>query len=401
MGTYRDLFRTPEFTPLFAATAVTGAATTVAGLALATLVYSATGSPFLSAIALFGSSFAQMIGVATVLSGADRLPPRAALVTIAVLFAAGTAALAIPGLPIWGMVPIILGIGLVNSVAGGVRWGLLGEILPDGQYLPGRSVFAMTSGIMQILGFALGGTLTVLLAPRETLLVGAGLYVVAALVARWGLTARPPRASGRPSIRQTWRVNAHLFAEPARRATYIAMWVPNGLIVGCEALFVPYAPHSASVLFMATAFGMLIGDLVAGRFVPVHRRQRLITAFQTLLAVPFLVFALPIARPVAIVAGAVGAVGYGASLLLQDRLLAQTGADVRGQALGLHSAGLLALQAVGATIAGGVAQVLPVGPSMAVMALGSLAVTAALAPAMRRPTAALAGTPELAAIQEG
>lgn len=43
--TYRQLFRVPEFTPLFLAAAAQTAAGTVSGLALGTLVYRATDSP--------------------------------------------------------------------------------------------------------------------------------------------------------------------------------------------------------------------------------------------------------------------------------------------------------------------------------------------------------------------
>ncbi|WP_328418125.1 hypothetical protein OG470_31265 [Micromonospora sp. NBC_00389] len=184
MSTYRELFRTPEFTPMFASASATIAARTVSGLALGTLVYGATGSPLLSALSTFGSSFAQMIGIFTVLSAADRLPPRAATAGIAVLFAAGTAVLAVPGLPAWGMVLVVLGIGLVNSVAGGVRWGLLHEILPAERYLLGRSVFNMAVGVMQIAGFAAGGLLLVVLSPRQ----GAGRR-----------RAQSPRRSGGPA----------------------------------------------------------------------------------------------------------------------------------------------------------------------------------------------------------
>lgn len=385
MGSYRELLRTPEFTPLFATSSVTVAARTLSGLALATLVYTATGSPLLSALSMFGSSFAQVLGVFTVLSAADRLPPRAATVGITVTFAAGTAVLAVPGLPAWGMALIILGIGLVNSVAGGVRWALLSELLTPKRYLLGRSVFNMTVGVMQIAGFAIGGMLLSVLSPRQALLVAAGLHLLAATVARLGLTDRPPRTQGRPSIRATLQVNSRLWASPARRATYLAMWVPNGFIVGCEALFVPYAPASAGALFVVTAFGMLVGDTLVGRFLPHRHRRRLITPLQVLLAAPFLLFALPLPPGVALAAAALGATGYSAGLLLQDRLLAQTDDDIRGQALGLHSAGMLTMQAIGAAVAGATAEVLPVGTAIAVMALASLCVSAMLAPALRRP----------------
>ncbi len=55
MRTYRELFRAPEFTPLFLTSSVQVAATVVAGLALGTLVYAATHSPLLSALSMFGT----------------------------------------------------------------------------------------------------------------------------------------------------------------------------------------------------------------------------------------------------------------------------------------------------------------------------------------------------------
>jgi hypothetical protein len=34
--------------------------------------------------------------------------------------------------------------------------------------------------------------------------------------------------------------NRRLLGSPVTRPLYIALWVPNGLVVGCESLFVPY-----------------------------------------------------------------------------------------------------------------------------------------------------------------
>jgi MFS family permease len=170
MHTYRELFRVPEFTPLFATASVQVAASTVSGLALGTLVYAATHSPLLSALSMFGSSFAQVIGAAALLSASDRLPPRAAMTGLALAFGLGTAALAVPGLPLWAAFAVILGLGLIASVGGGVRYGLLSEILPEEGYLLGRSVLNMSVGTMQICGFAAGGALMTVLSPRGTLL---------------------------------------------------------------------------------------------------------------------------------------------------------------------------------------------------------------------------------------
>jgi MFS family permease len=383
MRTYRELFRAPEFTPLFLTSSVQVAATTVTGLALGTLVYAATHSPLLSALSMFGPSLAQLIGATALLSAADRLPPRAATAGVALAFALGTAGQAIPGLPVWAIFVIAAVLGTLASVGGGVRYGLLNEIVPAEGYLLGRSVLNMSVGIMQICGFAVGGLLLAILSPRGGLLTGAVLYLVAAGIARFGLSRRAPRTAGPPSITQTWRNNARLWSCVPRRYVYLALWVPNGLIVGCESLFVPYAPRHAGLLFAFAALGMLVGDTLTGRFMPARWRERLSAPLRLLLAAPYLVFALQPALPVAVVAVVLASVGYSASLLLQQRLMALTPGELSGHALGLHSSGMLAMQGVGAALAGAVAERTSPGAAMAVMAVISVAVTLTLAPGLR------------------
>ena len=108
MRTYRELFRTPEFTPLFASVATQAAASTLSSLALGTLVYDRTGSPLLSALSMFGPSFAQVLGATLLLSAADRLRPRAAMTLIGLVFGAGNLLLAVPGLPLAASFLILL-----------------------------------------------------------------------------------------------------------------------------------------------------------------------------------------------------------------------------------------------------------------------------------------------------
>ncbi|MBF8187980.1 MFS transporter [Nonomuraea sp. K274] len=383
MRTYGQLLRTPEFTPLFAATSAHAAASTVSGLALGVLVYGATRSPLLAALSMFGPSLAQVIGAVALLSAADRLSPRATLSGIAVVFGLGTAVLAVPGLPVLGVFAIVLVLGLVSSLNGGVRWGLLNEILPREGYLLGRSTMNMTMGVLQICGFAAGGVLVAALSSRGALLVSAVLYLAEAVITRWGLSDRPPRGTGRPSVAATWRTNVQLWSSVPRRYVYLALWVPNGLIVGCESLFVPYAPEHAGLLFAVAAAGMLAGDILAGRFIPSKWRARLGAPLRLLLAVPYLVFALQPGITVAAVAVAAASVGYAASLSLQERLMALTPEELSGHALGLHSSGMLTMQGVGAALAGAVAQVASATTAMAVMAALSVAVTLALTGGLR------------------
>ncbi|MEU1214715.1 MFS transporter [Streptomyces sp. NPDC005790] len=383
MLTYRDVFRVPQFGPLFVTSALQGAASTTSGLALGVLVFTTTGSPLLSALSMFGASLAQLIGATLLMSAADRLPPRGALSGAALAFGLGTAVLAVPGLPLPLMFAVVLGEGVVAAVIGGVRYGLLNEVLPENAYLLGRSVLNMCSGTMQICGYAAGGVLIAVLSPRGTLLVAAVLYATGAAAARCGLARRAPRATGRPSVGETWRTNALLWSSAPRRRVYLALWLPNGLVVGCESLFVPYRPDQAGLLFACAALGMLAGDTVTGRYVPARWRGRLSTPLLLLLAVPYLLFAVRPGLPLTLVLVTLASAGFSASLLLQERLLTLTPDTMTGQALGLHSSGMLAAQGVAAVLAGTLAQHASAATVIAMMATASVAVTLLLAPGLR------------------
>ena len=390
MRTYTELFRVPEFRALFVASSAQVAASTVTGLALATLVYAKTGSPLLSALVMFGPSLAQVAGASLLLSAADQIPPRAALTALALIFAAGSFAQALTGAGVDAILAIGFAIGVVSSLGGGVQYGLLHEILPPGGYLLGRSVLNMSVGITQIIGFATGGVLVTVLSARGTLLAGAGLYVASGVLALAGLTRRPARAGGRPSVAQTWRNNILLLRSAPRRYVYIGLCVPNGLIVGCESLFVSYSPRHAGTLFACTAVGMLTGDTVAGRFVTERWRDRLGPWVRLLLACPYLVFFTHPPLPLACAVCVVASVGYSATLMLQQRLVALTPDDLKGHALGLHSSCMLAMQGVAAALAGTVAEWTSPAIGITVMAAASVAVTLALAPGLRPDPAHLA-----------
>ncbi|MFC7986314.1 MFS transporter [Streptomyces sp. NPDC057336] len=380
---YTDLFRTPEFTPLFLSSSANVAAQTVSGLALGTLVFRATGSPLLSALSMFGPALAQVLGATFLLSGADRLPPRATLAGLSLAFAAATAVLALPGLPVGAMLAVVLVEGLIASLGGGVRWGLLNEILTKDGYLAGRSLFNMMHGVTQIAGYAAGGVLVTVLSPRLCLLLAAGLYAAAAALTLL-LTRRPPRAAGRPSAAATWRTNARLWSARPRRHVYLALWIPNGLVVGCESLYVSYDPRAAGTLFACAALGMLAGDVTVGRLLPPRLRPRLGVPLLVLLAAPYLALFLRPPLPVTAVLVALASVGFGASLVQQERLVVLTPDELTGHALGLHSAGMLTAQGLAASLAGTVAQFTSPATAMTAMALVSLAVTLTLTVASRR-----------------
>src|SRR5262249_58954783 len=101
--------------------------------------------------------------------GAGRRPARAATAGVPRVFALGTAVQAVPGLPVWAIFAVAGGLGSVAALGGGVRNGLLNEILPGEGYLLGRSLLNMSVGTMQICGFAVGRGLLATLSARRAL----------------------------------------------------------------------------------------------------------------------------------------------------------------------------------------------------------------------------------------
>lgn len=82
--------------------------------------------------------------------------------------------------------------------------------------------------------------------------------------------------------------------------------------------------------------------------------------------------------PWAAMAVCVASIGYGASLVLQERLMELTPDELAGHALGLRSAGMLTMQGVGAAIAGTIAQLTTPATAMTLVAVASVAVTLTL-----------------------
>jgi MFS family permease len=390
--TSRQLFAVAQFRVLFVAQCLMVMAGSMASLALGTIMYAATGSPVLTALSMFGGPLVRLVGSSMLLALSDTVRPRQAMVTAEATLVVCTLLQAVPDLG-WAWRFVLIAIPwLVMSATAGSSIALMSEMLPPEAYVLGRSTLNTAVGVMQIVGYGVGGALVLLLEPAGLFLGAAAAGCVALLLVRFGLTDHPARAAGAGVVRRTREVNRALLGSPVLRPIYLCLWVPNGIIVGCEALFVPYAGQQAGWLFAAGAAGMLLGDIVVGRFLTETVRERLVGPLRVILAAPYLGFALAPSLALACVLAFLASVGFAASLPLQERLIGRTDPAQRGQVLGLNSIGLMVMQGVGAILGGGLAELLgggltSVARTMAILAVLSLAVTTALTPGLRRSAA--------------
>ncbi len=388
MRTYSQIFAIREFRLLFLVRCVTMAAISVESLALANVTFTATGSPLLTALSLFGGPLVTLLGSATVLSLSDTLGPRRASLVMPAAYLVACLLQAIPGLS-WGARFAILALPyLAGSATSGSTMRLLHAIVPPEGFVLGRATLNLAVGVMQVVGYAVGGLLLLRFSPTALFLLAAVGCAVTLVLLRFGLRERPAQPRDGGIVSRTRDVNRRLLGSRVTRPVYLALWVPNGLVVGCEALFVPYGQESgaavAGLLFSVTAAGMLLGDVLMGRVVPPAYRDRLVLPMRFLLPAPYLAFALGPPLPVALVLGFIASVGYCASLPLQERLVDATDERERGQVFGLYSTGLMVGQALGAAVGGAVAEVVAPHLTMALLAATSVVVSLALTRPLRR-----------------
>jgi MFS family permease len=356
-------------------------------LGLSVLVYAQTRSAFLTALA-FSMGFApQAIGGALFTALADRLPPRIVIGTGLVIRAGPGLAIGLwPGCPVPAMLALVAVTATAAPVFSAAISGLLPEVFDGDRYVLARSVFSLTSSGTQIIGLGIGGAVLAIV-PARWLLLAAGLSLVAAaVISRLGLRPRPRQARpdlGRGILGATVAGNIELFADRQVRGLLLAQWLPAWCVTGAESLIVPYAgslgrPASAAgPLLAAMPAGMLLGDVLVGRFVRPGTRRRLAFPLAAGMGVPLLALGFRLPLPLAGVLLLICGSGFAYQLGIQRAFLDSLPEGSRAQAFGLNSTGAMGGQGLTPSAAGGLALAVGAGPAMAIA--GAVTILAALA----------------------
>ncbi|KPL31707.1 MFS transporter [Streptomyces anulatus] len=389
-ATYREVLAEPRFRLLFSTRAVAITADALRITTFSVLVFSSTGSALLSAVA-FGIGFIpQLFGSLLLGSLADRLPPRALITGGYALTCATALLLALVRMPVAASLGVVALVSLATPLFHGASSRLVAQSLEGDAYVLGRSLNNIAGAGAQLTGLALGGAAVAALGPRRALAVSAVLYLGCALAIRIRLPRLRPGEFGGPpgsaggdggAVRASLRGAGLLLRGRTVRRLMLAQWLPVALVAGAEGIIVAYAgerrfaPGWYAVLMGCLPVGMLVGDLLVGRFLRPPTRERLVVPLVALAGLPLIGFAAEPGVGVSSCLLLLSGLGYAYGLGLQRPFLDALPRDGQGQAFGLLGSGSMTLQGVGPVCLGAVAAVIGTGGAIA-LAGGAAVLTA-------------------------
>lgn len=262
---YREVLANATTRRLLTASVISVVGDFVGGGALLVLAYERSGGRAVAAAGFLAATGVGGLAVAVV--GApvlDRIPRRAGLVGAELLGACALVLpLALPGL--WPMYAAALVLGARRSVEVAIRHGVLADAVPDRLRSGLLGLLGITDQLGQVIGYATGATMAVVIGARTALVLDLGTFLAGALVL--ARLVVPPRQepTTTASIMAGWQ---GIFGHPQLRllavlvaASAAASALPESLAPAAVGADSPWLP----VVLAAGPAGGVVGFLVAGR----------------------------------------------------------------------------------------------------------------------------------------
>jgi MFS family permease len=355
---------------VYAAHTVSMLGTIAAEVALSILVFERTGSPLLSALVLVCSFLPYAVSGVLFSSLTDRFPARRVLVTCDLLSAACVGAMLLPGMPVAGLLGLLVGLGMIAPVFSGARAASLANLLPQDLFPVGRSLLRAIGQTAMLAGFALGGIAVAAIGARWLLIVDVATFGLSAILIGLGTPYTPPaeqkhstptshRSAGaqREDVRDSWTGVRLLLGNVRLRNLILLTWVaaafsslPDGLAVAYTDQ-VGTAAAAAGALFTGYAVGGVAGELVVARFTPSVRR-RLVVPFLLASQLPAIGFLAVPPIPVAAALLAISGAGFAFNQGIDPLILGAVDPTHRGRLFTIQTSGLMAIQGVSIALGG-------------------------------------------------
>jgi MFS family permease len=384
--TFRDVFAVAEFRALWLAQLLSVVGDQLARVALTVSVYDRTDSALLAAVTFVASIVPTFVGGISLAWLADKYPRRGVMITCDLIRCALVLIMAMPGVPLSGLVALLFLVTLVSAPFTSARAAIYPDVLTGERYVMGTAVTLTTYQFAQVLGFAAGGAVVGFFGTRLSLIVDAATFAASALILREWVHSRPAPAADvhhGPSRLAGVIAGARLvFARPALRAPMFFGWLaafynaPEGVVTPL-ARDLHGGAAAVGVILAAPALGETASAIVFGRFLSPPTRLRamgpLAVAACGVLALFFLQPNLPESLLILFASG----LGAGYQIAANAAFVSAAPQEQRSQAFGLAQGGMSLGQGIVLIAAGAAAD--HQSPAWIVALCGTVGAVAAVA----------------------
>ena len=279
------MFAVAEFRALWLAQLLSVIGDQLARVALTVLVYDRTRSALLAAITFVASIVPTFIGGVTLAWLADRYPRRGVMIACDLARCALVLVMAIPGMPLGGLVVLLFLVTLVGAPFTSARAAIYPDVLAGDRYVMGTAVTLTTYQFAQVLGFAAGGAVTGFFGTRPSLLLDSATFAASALIVRTWVRSRPAPAVAAAGHRESGQAGRRLRRcppglRPPGPAHADAVRLARRVLRRPGRRGHPARPDlggaavAVGVILAAMALGQTVGAIVFSRFVAPPARLR-------------------------------------------------------------------------------------------------------------------------------
>lgn len=404
--TFTDVLRVREFRVLWLADAQSSVGDQVGRVALSLLVFERTSSAVLTALTYALTFLPALVGGALLSSLADQLPRRQVMVVSTSVRAGLFALMAVPSMPLWIICLLLILAVLGEAPFTAAESAMMPSILEGDHYVVGTGLRTITYQIAQLAGFAGGGIAIAVIGAREGLLLDALTFVLSTVFILFGVKARPAanlaqddaEPDGRrfkpASFLAGFRI---VFSSPKLRALVGLAWL-CGVYVVPEGVAAPYAARisggatAVGLLMAAMPTGTALGTYLFVRWVPPASRSAWMGPLGMASGVPLVACAFLPNLVVSLLLWAASGLFFCYQVQVVTEFVRDVPDAQRGQAVGIASSGMLAVQGVGVLVGGWVAGTIGVGWAVGGSGLVGVVLALCLAIMWRRASRASAET---------
>ncbi|MFD4676813.1 MFS transporter [Lentzea sp. NPDC058450] len=362
-GTVRELVGLREFRAMWIGSTASTAGDQLAAVALSLLVFERTQSAAWTALTWSLTLFPPLISGPLLGWVADRFPRRTVMVTTAWMQAVLMGAMAIPGMPLWAMIVLLVVVLAISSPYLAAQEASLPNVLPPKRYDDGVALFGTSVDIAQMAGLAAAGFLVAHTSPGLALAINAGTFVLLAVLVQTSVKHRPaadPLGRKKKPDEESRGVLTLMVSEPRLR-TLLGVRLLAGLAMVPEGLAVPLAASLNAVWAVGLILAIepaanVLGVALLFRLVrDPAKRERLIGPLAILSLAPLIMFAFHPNLTWTIVLLVIAGIGGAYHTPARSAWMRLLPDQYRGRAYGIGRAALRSSQGGGMALAGVVA----------------------------------------------